>query len=490
MLLKAGLISTVLLVVSRLLGVARESVLAAAFGVSATADLAVLMLSLPDWIASVAAGGAMANVLLPAWAKQNSAEQIETQKRVARVLIVGGVACSALLICVRETVASWFLGGLSDSMIQVAAQGIAWSFIALPLALLAALWAVRLQHERDFVGLYGSNIVINLALVVGVALTGLQLGFGDRATFLGLVLLFAMSARLFWQRARLQHDICKNDAPLVESKRAPPNPSIWLWATLSAGLPIALPFVARSVASLQGDGEFAIFNYAWKLAEIPLLLAIQLVVTLTFPSVAAAVAAGWDSMKSRKIIRMSFGLAWALACASAVGLLIGADACTSLLFGWGRMDGNGLEQIAGLGRIAAWGLLPQAVIAIALMLLASQQRMRPAALAYTLALVAIVLSAVVLPHDSSTLMWVLNGLFVIIAIILVANLGPVARVCFPLRSMGLTTLGLVSIASLYGISGLPGEVAPAVALTLAIAAALIVLVIAYFGDSALKDALK
>ena len=48
MLLKAGALSLALLLASRLLGLLRESALAATFGASGLGDVAVLMLTLPD----------------------------------------------------------------------------------------------------------------------------------------------------------------------------------------------------------------------------------------------------------------------------------------------------------------------------------------------------------------------------------------------------------------------------------------------------------
>ncbi len=59
MFLRAGLLSLVLLLASRILGLARESAQAAAFGATGLGDLAVLMFSLPDWITSVVAGGVL-----------------------------------------------------------------------------------------------------------------------------------------------------------------------------------------------------------------------------------------------------------------------------------------------------------------------------------------------------------------------------------------------------------------------------------------------
>ena len=48
MFLKAGLLSLLLLLASRVLGVARETALAAAFGNSGMADVVIVMVTLPD----------------------------------------------------------------------------------------------------------------------------------------------------------------------------------------------------------------------------------------------------------------------------------------------------------------------------------------------------------------------------------------------------------------------------------------------------------
>ena len=72
MYLRAGLFSLALLLVSRLLGLARESALAAAFGASGMGDAIIVMFTLPDLLVGVLVSGALAYVLLPAWATQSA----------------------------------------------------------------------------------------------------------------------------------------------------------------------------------------------------------------------------------------------------------------------------------------------------------------------------------------------------------------------------------------------------------------------------------
>src|SRR3954447_26468975 len=111
MFLKAGVLSLALLLASRLLGLVRESAQAAAFGASGMGDIAVLMLTLPDWLAGVLASGALGYVLLPAWARSPRAVA-SVQRRVAIALIALGLALAVVLAVTRGSVVDLLAAGL------------------------------------------------------------------------------------------------------------------------------------------------------------------------------------------------------------------------------------------------------------------------------------------------------------------------------------------------------------------------------------------
>jgi peptidoglycan biosynthesis protein MviN/MurJ (putative lipid II flippase) len=117
MFLKAGALSLALLLASRLLGLVRESAQAAAFGTSGLADVVVLMLTLPDWLTGVLASGALAYVLLPAWARQGRAQVAATERKVAWGLLVGGGALALLLLAWRRPAVGWLASGLPSAML-------------------------------------------------------------------------------------------------------------------------------------------------------------------------------------------------------------------------------------------------------------------------------------------------------------------------------------------------------------------------------------
>lgn len=402
MFLRAGLVSLALLLVSRVLGLLRESVQAAALGASGLADVAILVLTLPDLLTGILASGALAYVLLPLWARQGAAAQAQGLQQLGRWLLIGGGAVAAVLLMVPGLATDALAPGLGETVRPIALSGLRWSAAALPLALLAALWTTRLQHQRDFTGMYGANLVVN-GVVIGslLLIASAATDTPARALFgLGLGLLLAMALRLLWLRWRLARAAQATAAtPAVNDDRWP-APRVWLWALASAGLPLLLPLLARSLASGTGEGALTTFNYAWKLVELPLVLAIQLVASLAFPGIArayaAAPAAGTHTAR-RDALRQAFVLAWVLACAAAAALAGLAPSLAQLLFGWGRMPPEAVAQIADWARVGAWSLLPQALLAVLLTLMASTGRLRHAVGAYGLALLFLAVGAWVGP---------------------------------------------------------------------------------------------
>ncbi|MDO8276619.1 MAG: lipid II flippase MurJ [Burkholderiaceae bacterium] len=385
--LRAAMASLVLMLFSRVLGLVRESMLAASFGTTAMADVVVVMITLPDIVANVLATGALGLVLVPWWARQLPAAQAASQKRVALALSGVGAALALGLLLWPAPLAHLLAPGVSESHQAALLAGVRWSALALPLSFTAAVWYTRLQHERDVVGMYGMNVAHTSVVIPVLAGVAFFYSGAHVVGWLGLGLLAAVGLRLgwlHWRMSRLAHAARTPQAP-VEGL---PAWRIWCWAGLATGLPVALPVVARSLVSSGGDGALATFNYAWKLVELPNLLAIQLVTALAFPALARAHAEGRGIAVQ---LRSAFVLSWTLACAAALGLALGAQPVADLLFGWGRMESRHVDEVARWSAWGAWTLLPQALVAVLVSLLATLGRMRAAALGYALGLTALLL---------------------------------------------------------------------------------------------------
>jgi putative peptidoglycan lipid II flippase len=385
MYLRAAVISMGLLLLSRVLGLLRESVQAYSFGTTAVADMVVVMLTLPDLASTILAGGALSYALLPWWARQTPQALAASQRSAARIFLSVGMALAAWILLWPQVLSALLAPGVAGAMLPQIWSGMRWAALAVPLSLLTLVWYTRLQHERDVVGMYGMNVVHTGVVIAAMLLAGtMALPAAIVMTLgAGLVLAFAMRlVFLAWRLRRLQPAPHVPDAP-VEGL---PAWKVWLWALLATAAPAAFPLLARSLVSGSGEGALATFSYAWKLVELPNQLAIQVVATLAFPAFTRAYAAGREFTVQ---LRAAFMLAWTLACSAALAMWLGAAPLTRLLFGWGRMGPEQVAEVAHWAALGAWTLLPQALMAVLVLVLATLGRLPAAALAYSAAVAAL-----------------------------------------------------------------------------------------------------
>lgn len=415
MYLRAGVLSLGLLLLSRVLGLLRESAQAAAFGSTGVGDAVIVMFTLPDLLVGMVFSGALSYVLLPLWARQSPAEQQRSQKKVACVLTATGVLLGGVVWLLRDVLVQALAPGLQGALKTLGSDSLLWSAAALPLAMLAALWATRLQHERDFVGMYAGSLLVNAALVGGVLVVARMAWSASALPVLGGALLMGGAARLAWMYVRLPKAV---QQPFSATASSLPQASVWLWAALSSGLLLLLPLMARSLASTTGEGALASFNYAWKLVELPLVLAIQLVASLAFPAITRT---NPDSAERAQALQMAFVLAWALACAAVAAVATFALPIAQLLFGWGRMTAGHLEVIAQWSAIGVWSLLPQALVAVLLTVMAARQQMHVAVWAYAAGALALGLLGWAGLASGAAVMLALDAVLSGVALVLLAS---------------------------------------------------------------------
>ena len=451
MYLRAGVFSLVLLLVSRVLGLLRESAQAAAFGSTGMGDAVIVMFTLPDLLVGIMVSGALAYVLLPVWATQSPSEQAAGQRKIAYALVCSGMVLGMLIWLLRNSLIQVLAPGLESGVKVASANALGWSAAVVPLAMLAALWVTRLQHERDFVGMYAGNLVVNLALVVGLFVVANSTAPAfDELSLLGICLIFAMIGRLAWLAWRLP----ASPKPAVIAHAVNlPRGSLWLWAALSSGLLLVFPLVARSLASTAGEGALASFNYAWKLIELPLVLAVQLVASLAFPAITRTQA---GSAERQQAVGLAFLVAWTLACAAVAVVATFSLPIANLLFGWGRMSASALEVIAKWSAIGIWSLLPQALIAVLLTITATNGRMQAAVWVLATGLTVLVLTGWLGQFKGDSIMWLLNAVFACMAVVLMffERRSVTASFAFATCLAPLMTcVGLVALKPLAG--GLP-----------------------------------
>jgi putative peptidoglycan lipid II flippase len=341
MFLRAGALSLALLLASRLLGVLRESAQAAAFGSGGLGDVAVLMLTLPGL-----AGGVWPAAHWPTCCCRPGRASRRSGGAPQRRVAVWGVALACAL-------ALLLLAHRAGPVLRCWAAACrptcgprppkAWSGAPWPCRWPAGGLVGRrgCSTSADFVGMYGANLVVNLRADRALLMAGGgHGGAGHRAGHRpagghGRAPVLAAGGTCPFRRAR--------------AGRRPrlPGATVWTWAWLSAGLPLALPFVARSwprrgrgrAGGLQlrleaGRTAADAGDPAGGVAGVPGHHPGAAPVPPATPARAPRLRAGLDAGLRR-----------------GAGLLVASPGLAQLLFGWGRMTPEALAQVA---RGAAW----------------------------------------------------------------------------------------------------------------------------------------
>jgi hypothetical protein len=164
--------------------------------------------------------------------------------------------------------------------------------------------------------------------------------------------------------------------------------------------------------------------------------------------------------------------------------LLAAPAVARLLFGWGRMQPEALVHVAHWGKVGSWSLLPQAVLTIALAVLAAQERMRIAVVAYVVALGALLLGHA---QDGAVLMAWLDAVWVAIAFAVLWALGPGLRTWLPWRACAASGACLLALQLAVLVGGGPGSFA--LQWVLAVLAAVAIVAVTWCASTDLRSAL-
>lgn len=332
----------------RLAGFVREVSLAAKLGVTPEADVAVVLLTVPDALTNLLMGGALSAILIPRFKQLGAGIRADALFFKGSLIVGGAFALIAALASYR---ADWLLAllapGLDAVSIIQARKLLSLVIWVLPLTALAGVSTAYLQaHGRFFISAMGTlvfNAVVILFIFFGLDNWGLSvLVIG---IMFGAVLRWGSQlSRIRWCRGYYWRAVRWRLLGKGFGKR-------YLQAVVGGGLITLLPVLARAFASNNGEGSLALFSYAYKLVEFPLGVCVTVFSAAFFPVLSQAFARGDDpsagiAMISRWILAISLSIATVLWAFSVL--------FTQLAFGYGKI---GPDQVEAIGWLFAIGVL-------------------------------------------------------------------------------------------------------------------------------------
>ncbi|MFJ8750114.1 lipid II flippase MurJ [Streptomyces sp. NPDC102441] len=356
-----------LTVIAALLGLLRDQAVARLFGASHASDAFLIAWTVPEMAATLLIEDGMALLLVPAFslALTRRAAGGHAQDPV-RVLVAdtlprlfAALACAGgLLVWGAPWVVGILAPGLDDPRLAVDCTRLT-SVTVLTFGITGYFSAASRAHGR-FLAPAGVYIAYNIG-IIGMTLA-LHSVWGVRAAAAGvavgsvLMILTLLPTYLRLMPARSRRPAARERG----------SGSALLGATVLA--PVVLfvvsrqsqVFVERFLASSLPDGAISHLNYAQKVAQLPMVLA-MMICTVTFPVVARAMAAG-DREGARQRVERDLALAGTVVLLGAAMVLGCAPRIVEVLFQRGAFDAADTAATAGVMRVYALGLLGHTLV--------------------------------------------------------------------------------------------------------------------------------
>lgn len=343
--LKALLLSSLVLnaglLLGRLAGFAREAFVASTYGATAEADIVVLMLTVPDLLVGILMGGAMGAALVPEFSQcPEKARQLLYQSLLFFGLLFLGVAGG--FYWQAEFLVSLLVPGFAESHANEAAVAVGWVVWLIPLTVLAGVVTAYLHAQNRFAVAALGTLIINSTIILGLVLV--DAGYGTLYLLALFVLLGGalrlisqlLQVRLVWTPLHSLRPGLLNHVLLTRYGQA----------MLSGSALLLFPVVARAMASFYGEGSVALFNYAVRLVEFPLAVAVTFLAVVFFPRLAQSYNS--DCSQHHQQIRYGVQITLALSLTAMLVLLILRGAYTEIVYGYGGMEPSDLQQVTAL----------------------------------------------------------------------------------------------------------------------------------------------
>lgn len=390
---RAFSLSLLLLAASRLLGLVRDAVVAAQFGLSGHGDAALVVLSFPDLAVTLLWGAAVPAVMVPRMAGAPLPVLAMERTRWSRFAAVAFVVIGIAVWVLRAPLVGWLAPGLPAAEAARAASALGLSaLVALPAGALAMVSAAVLQAQSRLQWQYTGQVVFNLGLIGGLLVAGLSGHFAWIAAGVAAAALLRTGLMLRVSRVEAAVPAYAPRWPDAGALRA------LALALVASGLTVLYTLAARALASDAGPGALGVFHYAQRIGELPLHTVFAVASALALARLSAAERAG-DTAAAHALtaqwLRAMLGLSALIA---GCGLLA-APAVVRLIFGWGRMDAADQQQVVMAMRFILLLLPLQAAQLVLATRLNSHRRIADQVLGYGAGLAALAAAGALLPHD-------------------------------------------------------------------------------------------
>ncbi len=344
-------------VVSRLLGLVREQVIAALFGAKIATDVFAVASAVPTMVYDLLVSGAISAALIPVFTDYADSKDREDFGRVVSAVLSIAAAALAVVVALLIVVAPLLVDilgagfdeetrSLTTSLVRLMLPSVL--FMGIAGILTAALYARQSFTLPAFaVAVYNVGIILGGTFLAG--------RFGVTSLVLGVLLGAAMQVAL--QVPGLRGLKLR---PRLDLSHPGVRTILKLYAPVALGLVVSNVgvIIDRNLASQTGEGSIAAMRFATTLVQFPLGLVATATSYAVLPTLARQAAPNpqppTPNPQYAATLRMGMKMILVLIVPAAVGLAVLREPIVQLLFQRGAFD----ERATALTSLAFLGYSP------------------------------------------------------------------------------------------------------------------------------------
>ena len=363
---RAASLVMVLFVISRVLGLIREMVIAAQFGTSADMDAYLAAFRIPDFLFYVVAGGALASAFIPIFTGYLAHKDMPAAWRLASATINWVMLILLTLGGIAAFLAPWLVQTLyaefTPAQSALTVELMRWMLVATVLFGVSGVVMGILNAQQHFFLPALAPVIYNLAIILAAWFLGSI--WGVRGLAVGVVFgaaghLLVQIPGLVWGKPPMRYRpvLTAYDDSLQEVGR--------LMAPRVLGLAaVQINFLVSTIlAATLVAGSVTALNYGWIIMLLPQGIIAQSVATALFPTLAALVAKGQRS-ETRRVFGMTLRSMLFLTLPASVGLIILAVPIVRMLLERGAFGAASTWATAWALALFSLGLVGHAVVEI------------------------------------------------------------------------------------------------------------------------------
>ncbi|MCM2427212.1 murein biosynthesis integral membrane protein MurJ [Streptomyces sp. RKAG337] len=370
---RAAAVTAALTALGSLLGLVRDQTIAHLFGAGPATDAFLVAWTVPELSSTVLIEDAMALLLIPAFslalARRGAGQRPDPVRALLaatlpRLLLALGAAM-VLLELGAPVVVGILAPGLKDPALAVDCTRLTAATV-LTFGL-TGYFSAALRAHRRFVPPAAVYVVYNVGIIATLLL--LHARWGVRAAAAGvavggllmvLVQLPSFLRRLPPRGPRPRRSVRAAARAAGATGAAPLGVALLAPVIIFSLCRQAQVLIERFLAASLPAGAISHLNYAQKVAQLPMVLSLM-IVTVTFPVVAQALADG-EPEKARRRVERDLTLAGIVVLLGTAFVIACAPQIIQLLFQRGAFDAADTAATASVMRVYALGLLGQSMV--------------------------------------------------------------------------------------------------------------------------------